>query len=273
MIFRVLSSFNFNVGLFVDVSDKADVFIFALFTRQSELLTMRLWGNQETFIPAGITQQVFFRHGEDLRSSILASLVCEEMVEPVLACSWDRAKKFQQWSPFHSFTLYILWCAFHWCVFQTEVRKGVTVERFNSLVYMHTGVRLQKGVVWMKIHNKGSACPGVCVFYSLYITHSYAQDENCVFGWVLLRLLSNRDNTNSQWSSGKHTQVGTTWRALEEVGSSSPHPRWCWQCAEGKPGLKEKCWEPPNTPAIYYPVRSKLHMNRKAKTSSSSHSM
>lgn len=22
------------------------------------------------------------------------------------------------------------------------------------------------------------------------------------------------------------------------------HSSWCWQCAEGKPGLKEKCWEP-----------------------------
>lgn len=33
-------------------------------------------------------------------------------------------------------------------------------------------------------------------------------------------------------------------------GSSPPwccinaHSSWCWQCAEGKPGLKGKCWEP-----------------------------
>lgn len=36
-------------------------YIFAFLTRQTDLLTMRLWGNQETFILFGLTQHVFTR--------------------------------------------------------------------------------------------------------------------------------------------------------------------------------------------------------------------
>ena len=48
------------------------------------------------------------------------------------------------------------------------------------------------------------------------------------------------------------------------------HSSRCWQCAESKPCLKGKCWEPQESPThqwlhCYYPAKAKLHMKRKAK--------
>lgn len=122
----------------------------------------------------------------------------------------------------------------------------------------------------MKIHNNVSLVKA-CVFYPPQMTQSrwelsilsHLRFLCTVFSEMIQTL--NEAQGNTPW-----------WNNLAGFGRGRlllPHPRWCWRCAEGKPGLKEKCWEPLEPPSsqwlqCYYPDGSKLHMNREAKTSS-----
>lgn len=179
---------------------------------------------------------------------LLASLVCVETAEPVLACSWDRARNFQQWSPFClSLTLFILWDAFHWCVFQTELRKGVTVEWLDSLVYTRS-VGCRRALPGWKYPIMVQLVQA-CVFCPLEITQSRWKLVRVLGSFATSPLFKQRPNKRNkiQESAPRWEQLGGLWKR------SAPAPRpplLMLTVREGKPGLKEKCWEPREPPSL-----------------------